>query len=406
MSEGSFDQLNYSWISNFFSERIVRLPGHSWKVGVLAHGPWLIRDSIAAMLLDRQLRHRDDVAVVPVSAQRPEYEDCALGPKGNLLMLGRSTIFCHSRFSLYARWLVSKSAGSFRQGSGGRNGNAIVYGKRVFEQRRIDNDDPLLSLADVDYGMLRYRHGEIGGEVRTVCAIEGLSTFGTLAMTALLTNQSARQQLSREASRALAPMARHRARDAAELCVRFEVESESEMAKLPTRLLTATGSLPFSWRLECIAVATDNGSSEIAFAGTPGIELEYMRCEDRSLGGRVRRVGTDSWHRLFPMRAAVLEHLISWPKSSTYEALRAHCERVRGRLGAKTLERKRNSIPRLVQGLNTTLSKATGEAGTCYAHYDKSAKSYVLDGVWFRSRIDDIPAPSAAEVPKRLAEGR
>jgi hypothetical protein len=374
---------NYQFLAHFWDALISIRSGQWWQVFTLYDGDAAVRDGIAHAYVRMRLGRRPDVCYRFAKAWEGDDGPRSIEQGINYLLIGRAKPFYGSRISRWARYLERKSIGRFCDPNTGRTGGTIQYsmgGSRYFLSRReLDGSTGPHHRCDVDYGVLLCRQDE-GSDGRRLVSIGGLSTLGTLGLAVLLANDHHRERL-RSQVRELAPWRpRHRADRGFEMCVRIEATGEERLSNLLNGLDQKDGALPFDYRVEAVAVETNEGSPAVHIRQPKGPEVEILPPEKGRKGGRLRLGGTGPHLKLSALRFRLVKELVEAPEGATTE----HLCQILGYYDPAVEElsaRHRQRLTKLVHDTNRALSVMglTGSAGRRPVRNDRKIARYILD---------------------------
>jgi len=399
---------SYAWLQNFWNECIAPRRGRHWEIATLIDGDIALRDGFAHALVRRCLRERADVSYRYIRAWAMHDDPTPLPPEVDMLFIGRPKPFAVSRLAEFAKRLEGRMYGEFIDPNNGQTGNSVRYandqGRRVFMEHELEEPFGRYHRCDQDYGILMYRREEVRGAERTLVAIAGLGTLGTLLLTMILSDAAQRKELALQAG-TLAPLTpRHLPRQCIELCVRVEVPGEKQLSNLLSALDSPWVEPPFRFQVDAVAVATDDGK-EIKIRDVTQTEME-LRAAPEDQGGNVRLAHSGSLIALSPQRFALLRRLAEAPEACTREALCHDLGLVGKAPDGRQSVPKIGALLKLVHDLNKALKQdqSIGDRNVRLVHYDKRTERYVLKEV--RATFGKVPESVPADGARSVRAGR
>ena len=376
---------NYLWLENFWRDCIRLRRGRRWEVATLIDGDVALRDGYAHSLIRNCLQDRSDVDFRYIRAWSVYDDPSPLPPEVDVLFLGRPKPFAASRLADCAKRLEGRMYGDFVDPNTGQTGNSVRYGSpregRFFAQHELEEPFGRYQRCDQDYGILMYRRDRVGDDTRTLVAIAGLGTLGTLLLAVILADDTRRTQLVRQAG-ALAPLGRHHLPgQCIEICVRVEVPGEEHLTNLLNIL--SSGAPAFQFQVDAVAVAMEDGKKDVRIREDGPTALELHAGDTGQRGGHVRLTHAGQAVALSGQRFALLQRLLDAPQQASKKELCRHLGLLKKQRPGRRAEPNYNALQKLVFDLNKNLKKdqSVGERNLRVVRFDRSEGRYVLSGL-------------------------
>lgn len=378
---------SYGWLENFWRDCIRLRRGRRWEVATLIDGDVALRDGYAHSLIRHCLRDRSDVDFRYTRAWSVYDDSDPLPPEVDVLFLGRPKPFAASQLAECVKHLEGRGRmyGHFVDPNNGQTGNSVGYGPpregRYFTQHELEEPFGRYQRCDQDYGILMHRRDRVGDDTRTLVAIAGLGTLGTLLLAVILADDERRKQLAREAH-ALAPLGQHHLwGQCIEICVRVEVPGEEHLSSLLNSL--SSGAPAFQFQVDAVAVAMEDGKKDVRIREDRPTALELHAGDTVERGGHVRLTHAGQAVALPAQRFALLQRLIDAPQQASKKDLCRHLGLLTKPRPGRRAEPNYNALQKLVFDLNKNLKKdqSVGERNLRVVRFDRTEKRYVLSGV-------------------------
>jgi hypothetical protein len=259
-------------------------------------GDYALRDGFAHGLLRERFanRSRTEWGYAPVHTS--ETEMLELKPGTDLLFNGRSNILAKSRYQGPAAKVAKKTQFTFIDDGTGACGDSIRIGSRVFPAKVLNVPGWPHRRCIRDFAVLVRQWQHFAGEERVLWAIQGITGFGTLLLSAMLLDDALRQTLRKDVRELVQSNIHQRPERATEILVRFDVDGLTDLENVLNRIRPGA-PLPARFEVEAVAVARRHGGPEIFVRRRM---LELVRDSRRKRGGWLLDPETEEQVHLTP----------------------------------------------------------------------------------------------------------